>query len=130
MNDFDQAVCLCGSGDEYKDCCGRFIRGDRVASTAEQLMRSRYTAYAIKDYAYVMRTWLPSTRPSSLDDDNQPQWCDLAIISAEAGQVQDREGYVEFEAHYKLDGRPGKMHERSYFVKQEGCWFYVQGKIG
>ena len=130
MAEFEAVLCPCGSGQSYKACCSRLISGQVTAASAEQLMRSRYTAYATRDYAYLMASWHPSTRPQVLDDaDNEPQWCQLVILSTEAGQTPDQQGYVEFEAHYHFAGKPGMMRERSRFVQEDGRWFYVQGEV-
>uniref|UniRef100_UPI003563DCE8 YchJ family protein n=1 Tax=Desulfosarcina sp. TaxID=2027861 RepID=UPI003563DCE8 len=56
------ALCPCGSGKDYEDCCGPLIKGDRVADTAEDLMRSRYTAHAKKNFDYIFETTHPSNR--------------------------------------------------------------------
>jgi len=126
----DTEHCPCGSGKSYKNCCGRLITKGGVADSAEQLMRSRYSAYFYDEYDYLKETWHPSTRPQALNPvDDQLRWCGLSIIDTEQGQAQDQEGYVEFEAHYSINSRSGVMHERSYFLKEQGQWFYVQGQV-
>ena len=45
--------CPCGSGEEFALCCGPLHAGQRMAATAEELMRSRYSAYAVGDMDYV-----------------------------------------------------------------------------
>lgn len=57
------ATCPCGLPAAYDDCCGRLHRGQAPATTAEQLMRSRYSAFAVGDEAYLLRSWHPTTRP-------------------------------------------------------------------
>ena len=61
--------CPCLSGEQYADCCGRFHAGEAEAPTAEQLMRSRYSAFVVLDAGYLLRTWHPETRPASLELD-------------------------------------------------------------
>ena len=51
------APCPCGSGRTFDECCGPFLSGAAAALTPEALMRSRYTAYAVGDDAYVLATW-------------------------------------------------------------------------
>ena len=58
--------CPCPSGDTYDDCCAPLHRGERDAPTAVQLMRSRYSAFAVGDMPYLLRTWHPTTRPDDL----------------------------------------------------------------
>jgi SEC-C motif-containing protein len=121
--------CPCGSGDQYAHCCGRYISQPGTAVTAEALMRSRYCAYARKDKQYLLQTWHPSTRPSLMDlDDEVPmQWIGLKILCTEAGGRDDDKGLVEFVALFKVNGRAGRLHEISRFIKEDGRWFYVDG---
>ena len=95
-----QQSCPCGSGTTYDACCGRLHRGAAQAETAEELMRSRYAAYAVGDTDYVFRTWHPRTRPDDLAPDPVLAWTGLTIVDA-------GEDWVEFVAAYERDGRPG-----------------------
>ncbi len=119
--------CPCGSGDDYDDCCGPLHRGEREALTAAALMRSRYSAYAVGDAAYLRRTWHPSTCPDDLDLDGRMQWTGLEIVTTDAGGPFEMTGAVEFRAHYRAGGRRGIMHERSSFVREDGSWMYLRG---
>jgi SEC-C motif-containing protein len=120
---------LCGSGRAYAACCGRYLDGGEVADTAEALMRSRYTAYALGNEAYLLDTWHASTRPASLDLDAQPapKWIGLKVLRHE--QRDGNHAIVEFIARYKVNGRAFKLQETSRFVREDGRWFYVDGNI-
>ncbi|MFJ6536123.1 YchJ family protein [Paenarthrobacter sp. NPDC091711] len=122
-------ACPCLSGEQYHDCCGCFHRGDAHAPTAEQLMRSRYSAFVLLDPAYLLRTWHSSTRPTSMDLDSGMQWRRLDIISTVNGGPLDTTGTVEFAAHYRLDGERGLQREISRFVREDKRWFYVDGDV-
>ncbi|KUM35950.1 zinc-binding protein [Arthrobacter sp. EpRS71] len=122
-------ACPCLSGEQYHDCCGRFHRGDAHAPTAAQLMRSRYSAFAVLDPEYLLRTWHSSTRPTSMDLDSDMQWRRLDIISTVNGGPLDTTGTVEFAAHYRLDGERGVQREVSRFVRENKRWFYVDGDV-
>lgn len=124
-----QAPCPCGSGATYQDCCGPFIGGTVLPQSAEQLMRSRYTAYARGEDDYLSATWHPSTRPQSVEPDAGVRWLGLKIIATEAGGPVDTQGVVEFVARYKLGGRARRLHERSRFERLQGRWVYVDGDI-
>lgn len=87
-------------------------------------MRSRFTAFALDDAEYVLRSWHPETRPAEVERDPQLRWTRLEIIFSAAGGLFDAEGVVEFRAHYRDRGRPGDMHERSRFVRHDGAWVY------
>ena len=115
--------CPCGGAD-YDACCGPFHLGGN-APTAEKLMRSRFSAFAIKDTAYLLRTWHPSTRPASLRLDDAQTWTHLEILGHAGGGMLDTEGRVEFIAHGTEHGTPHSLREHSTFVKEDGAWLYV-----
>lgn len=125
----DQENCLCLSGEQYGQCCGRFHRGAAEAATAEQLMRSRYSAFALLDTDYLLRTWHPRTAPAELELDPGMQWRRLDILSTSRGGPLDTEGTVEFKAYYRQGGGRGVLHEASRFVRENGRWFYVDGDV-
>ena len=87
-------------------------------------MRSRFTAFAIDDAAYVLSSWHPKTRPPDVEPDPGLRWTALDIIDTSGGGLFDAEGIVEFRAHFRDGGRPGDMHERSRFVRHDGAWVY------
>lgn len=117
--------CPCLSGETFAACCGRFLAGAAEAPTAEQLMRSRYTAFAVGDAGYLLATWHPSTRPAALDLDPGLRWYRLDVVRRERGGPLDTEGLVEFRAHYRHDGDRGELHEVSRFVREAGRWRYL-----
>ncbi|GIG62286.1 UPF0225 protein [Longispora fulva] len=117
-------TCPCGLGEPYHACCGRFHAG-QSAPTAETLMRSRFSAFAVGDVAYLLRSWHPSTRPRELELDPDLRWVRLEVLGGTGGGLFDTEGTVEFRAHYREGGRPGTMHEHSRFLRDAGHWVYV-----
>ncbi len=124
-------MCLCGSGKGFDLCCGRFLKGGEKAKTPEQLMRSRYCAYALGGYGeYLLATWFPATaRDLNAVDLSQKhlQWCRLEVL--DKSQKGD-EGMVEFKAfHLDADGKEQVMHEKSSFTRVAGRWFYVGGEV-
>ncbi|GAB4086036.1 YchJ family protein [Myceligenerans cantabricum] len=123
----DTARCPCLSGEPYGVCCGRYHRGAGAAPTAEALMRSRYSAFAVGDAGYLLATWSPSSRPGTLDLDDDVRWRRLDILRAEAGGPFDDTGVVEFVAHYRAAGERGRLHEVSRFEKAAGHWYYLDG---
>ena len=134
MNQSD-TDCHCCSGKEFEDCCQPFIGGIAKPSTAEILMRSRYSAYAVGAAAYLVKTTHSSTRKfhdtESIKNWAQSNiWQKLEIVSKSAGEAKDKRGIVEFRAYF-LDAhrQPQIHHENSNFVKELGKWFFVDGKI-
>jgi SEC-C motif-containing protein len=87
-------------------------------------MRSRYSAFALDDVAYVLRSWHPSTRPADVEPDPGLRWVGLEVLETSGGGLFDAEGAVEFRARYRDGGRPGELRERSRFVRHEGAWVY------
>lgn len=116
--------CPCGSGDGFDACCRRLHAGGNAA-TAEALMRSRYSAFATGDAAYLLRTWHASTRPARLELDTSRTWTRLEIVATSEGSLFHRAGTVTFAAHYRSGGRAGVQSETSRFVREGEQWFYV-----
>jgi len=131
QQDKAKTTCPCGSGMALNDCCGRYIHAGQPAVTAEQLMRSRYSAYVLSAQAYLLQSWHSSTRPAhiDLDDEGSPHWLSLKILSTQGGTEDDAEGMVEFVATFKLNGRAMKLHETSQFQREQGLWRYVDGTV-
>jgi SEC-C motif-containing protein len=121
------SACPCGLGPPYDECCGRFHRAEASAPTAQALMRSRFSAYARGDVAYLRRTWHASTRPKRLELDPRLQWVRLEILGHTGGSLFDHEGTVRFDAHYRDGDRPGVLSESSRFVREHGKWLYLAG---
>jgi SEC-C motif-containing protein len=123
--------CPCGSGEPYAACCGPLHRGRATglvtAPTAERLMRSRYSAFALGEASYLLLTWHPSTRPPALELDPALEWRRLEIVGTTAGAERDLAGTVAFVAHYRdaASGRAGRQDEDSTFRREAGQWFYV-----
>lgn len=123
--------CPCGSGESYAACCGPLhrSRGSRraTAPTAERLMRSRFSAFAVGDETYLLLTWHPGTRPATLDLDPDVEWRRLEILGGTKGGEHDDDGTVEFRAHFwdSTALHRGAQHENSAFVREDGQWFYV-----
>lgn len=90
-------------------------------------MRSRYSAYAVGDVAYLLRSWHPRTRPADLALDLELHWYRLDILSTLRGGIFDTDGTVEFRAHYRSADGSGAQHETSRFVRDAGAWVYLDG---
>ncbi|WP_374512505.1 YchJ family protein [Terrabacter sp. Ter38] len=129
--------CPCGGGPDqlgYAACCGPLHAGERPAGTAGELMRSRYTAFAVGDEAYLVRTWHPRTRPERVVIDPDTRWTGLTVLRTERGGLGDDDGVVEFVARWTEPSagalRRGELHEMSRFARRGGRWLYVDGEHG
>ncbi|MBU4215903.1 MAG: YchJ family protein [Actinobacteria bacterium] len=122
-------ICPCGAGPSFDECCGPLLAGRVRATSAEQLMRSRYTAFAVGDVAHLLATWHPSTRPRTLTLEAGTSWYRLDVVSTSGGSSLDTRGTVEFRAFFRsADGR-GVQQETSRFVREGGAWFYADGDV-
>lgn len=127
----DKQACPCGKG-IYAVCCGRFISGAAVPATAEQLMRSRYTAFSLREEDYLRSTWHPDTLPDEpITAESDVKWIGLDVIKHKHVKDAD-EATVEFVARFKVGGRAHRLHEVSSFVRQPDAagvarWYYVDG---
>jgi SEC-C motif-containing protein len=119
-----ELACPCGLGEEYDSCCGRYHSG-APAPTAEQLMRSRYTAFALGDAGYLLRTWHPSARPRTLKLDPTCLWSRFAVLETKGGGLFDTTGTVSFRAIYVLGGKRHVLTENSTFVREAKRWLYL-----
>jgi len=88
-------------------------------------MRSRFSAFAVRDAAYLLRTWHASARPARIDLDPSQVWTRLEILGATGGSPLHTEGTVEFRAHYTGRTGPGELHENSRFARADGRWTYL-----
>lgn len=118
------ATCFCGSDKIYEECCSKYINKNKIVEAPEQLMRSRYCAYHLRDEKYLLQSWHESTRPESLDlTYDSTQWKKLKIISAD-------ENYVHFAAFFTQDTLNKEkiyaLTEKSNFVKEKN-WLYLDG---
>ncbi|NQX10701.1 SEC-C domain-containing protein [Microbacteriaceae bacterium VKM Ac-2855] len=122
-------ACPCGSKLHYSECCRPAHIGDQPSPTAERLMRSRYSAYALHFDPYLLASWHPTTRPATIEFDDDFSWRRLQIVDVARGGEADDEGIVEFRASYRTDEGLGLLHERSAFIRENGRWFYLDGTI-
>ncbi|MBB6170960.1 SEC-C motif-containing protein [Nocardiopsis mwathae] len=125
LPDSAEPPCPCGRPEAYGACCGRLHSGERTAATAEELMRSRYSAFAVGDADYLLRSWHPGTRPRRLDLDPRMRWLRLEVIATSGGTPFHTEGTVSFRAVYDDAGREGELREDSRFLRHEGAWTYL-----
>ncbi len=121
--------CPCGLGQDYHQCCGRYIDEGNVPKSPEQLMRSRYTAYVKCNHDYLLQTWQENTRPKNLELDQKLDWLGLDITDCQADESDENKSQIEFSARFRSDDKVFVLHERSLFVRENGRWFYVDGEI-
>lgn len=113
----------------YVDCCQPYHQGTAIPETAEQLMRSRYSAFVLGNTEYLKATWHRDTLPADLDLESQQNVRWLGLQVKQYSVLDAAHASVEFVARYKINGRAFRLHEISRFVREHDRWFYVDGKI-
>ena len=119
--------CICGVEKDYSECCGAIIDAQKKASTPEELMRSRYSAYVCGDGRYLV---LSTVKENQHVDDvelieefsNSVEWLKLDVLDA-------NETIVEFKAYYREGDEIKVLHERSNFILKDGVWLYSDGEL-
>jgi len=124
--------CPCGRLDgrghalAYQQCCQPYLEDDHNALDAVSLMRSRYTAFVLEREPYLLMTWHAEHRPAGLDFDLEAKWLGLEVRAYR--QWDDKHAEVEFVARNRVAGRAVRLHELSRFLKEDGRWYYLDGK--
>ena len=121
-----EQICPCCSGSSYQVCCQPLHLGS-VANTPEQLMRSRYSAFALTDIQYLLHTSSEQLR-ATLSHDDLDQTCEaFRFVSLQIISAQDNQ--VEFIANLLLANELHPLHETSTFIKQNAQWKYDTGVL-
>lgn len=124
--------CPCGRQRDFESCCAPLISRKTFPKTAEQLMRSRYSAYVKCDVDYIFFSSGPSVR-KEFDEKSTRKWAEsaewngLEILETEAGGEDDDAGRVEFIAHYTVNDSPCNHREIAEFEKVDGIWKFKDG---
>ncbi len=124
--------CPCDGGEPYGRCCEP-LHLSGAATTAERLMRSRYSAFCLGKIEYLLATRhasrrQPNDRANLIQTLSRTNWVRLQVLATDRGAADDDSGHVEFVASYHEDGTAGQLHERSFFVKEDDRWFYHSGE--
>ena len=120
-------MCICGKNKEFENCCQPIIKMDKKPLTAEELMRSRYSAYVIGDADYIIYS---TTKENRYVDDielikefsSSVEWLKLEVLES----TQDQ---VEFKAYYRDKEGIKILHEKSNFIEEDGIWKYKDGEL-
>ena len=128
--------CPCHSGKLYAQCCGPLHEGSATCQHVEALMRSRYSAYALGNVAYILSTSDPKILPPTpslswtqevLDFARGTKFVGLKILSS---RQSGGKGSVTFQALLqRLDGQDSSFQEEAHFTRHHGRWYYSGGKV-
>ena len=126
--------CYCGNPTEFEKCCEPYLKGLKNPSTAEELMRARYSAYVTGNIDFIESTHnlekregmdLEATRLWS----SESKWLGLEILGTTKGGLNDTLGTVEFKASYSQNEIFNDHHENSTFIKKAGKWYFDEGQV-
>jgi SEC-C motif domain protein len=120
--------CSCGTGKAFAECCGPILSGQRKPDSAEALMRSRFTAHVVQDYAYLHRTYWPTAKQPYVPEPDAPtiKWTRLIVHSHEPGANADT-AFVDFSAYYFEEGGPELLlAEKSEFKRIDDQWYFTR----
>ena len=124
--------CPCSSGKDFASCCEPILTRKQKAKTAEQLMRSRYTAYATGNVDWIVDSQSPDgrafvDRKATEEWSTRATWHRMEVLETKDGGEGDEEGFVDFKAHYTIGDEDIVHHEIASFRKEDGEWFFVDG---
>jgi len=129
------SLCPCGSAIKYKKCCQLFHNG-KLAKTALDTMKSRYSAYAVSNLSYIIKTTHRENQDFTTDISNWKkdilEFCKntdfqkLEILEFIDGT---NEAFVTFKATIFSEGNDMSFIEKSKFFKVDGMWLYHSGEF-
>ncbi|WP_304546069.1 YchJ family protein [Sulfurimonas microaerophilic] len=120
-------MCICGNEKDFNECCGAIITKQKAAATAEELMRSRYSAYVQANGEYLVYS---AVKENQFNEDialieefsNSVEWLKLDVLDVTPTTV-------EFKAYYKDKDSIQVLHEKSNFIQEDGIWKYKDGEL-
>lgn len=120
-------MCICGNEKEFSECCGALITKQKAPQSAEELMRSRYSAYVKADGEYLVYS---AVKENQFVEDialieefsSSVEWLKLDLLEVTPTTV-------EFKAYYRDQNGIQVLHEKSNFIQEDGIWKYKDGEL-
>lgn len=124
-------MCHCGNSQTFETCCSPIINGEIKAKNAEQLMRSRYSAYCEKNSEYIHNTYANSKRAANSVREIAAfaELADFIGLTVYRFEESDNTAIVHFKADYLCDGYYCQLEETSNFTLEDGYWRYLDGTL-
>lgn len=119
--------CPCNPNKKYSDCCQKAHQNINSVSSAEVLMRSRYSAFVLANIEYLQKSHHTSTRPSKPEKREIEKWT-KSVNWLKLEVLNSTEDTVEFKAFFMENGAVNIIHENSKFCKENGIWVYLGAK--
>jgi SEC-C motif-containing protein len=126
--------CPCNPFSLYENCCAKAHHDILQVTTAEQLMRSRYSAFVLGNIAYLQYSHHSSKRPDKKEAQqieswtNSVNWIKLVVLQTAEGLENESMGIVAFKAFYRENNKVQVIHENSRFCKENGHWVYLDAQ--
>ncbi len=126
--------CHCGKPKDFKECCELVHQDPTNAKTAEDLMRSRYSAFVVNNINHIAKTQKGGATESEKQElkrwATSSTWQGLEVIKTHKGKDSDTDGVVEFRVTYKDDQKNDQIHhEIAQFEKVSSHWKFKEGTI-
>jgi SEC-C motif domain protein len=131
-------LCPCSSGLRYRECCARYHRGEAEAPDAEALMRSRYSAFALREVEYLWRTLHPEHPDRSRPKEevlrelravaSGHKYPRLSVLDRDLPADERGTAVVLFHARVFEKGKDRSFVERSEFRHDGTGWRYLSGE--
>ena len=130
-------LCPCQSNKNYTECCQPFHQGNPPLTPIE-LMRARYSAYALKNVRFIIETTHPSNKEFQT---NTKKWNKkllnyiqtITFISLEILPLSKTpsnpflQGLISFRILFTQDSKPLQvMEETSLFERKNTLWLYKE----
>ncbi|QOP41731.1 YchJ family protein [Sulfurimonas marina] len=120
-------MCICGNEKDFSECCEPIITKQKIPATAEELMRSRYSAYVQANGEYLVYS---AVKENQFNEDvalieefsNSVEWLKLDVLDVTPTTV-------EFKAYYRDQNGIQVLHEKSNFIQEDGIWKYKDGEL-
>lgn len=129
--------CPCGTGRSYATCCGPYHAGDVEPPDAEALMRSRFSAFAMKHVDHLYRTMHrdhPDRQRSEAEvkaalreSARTLRYMGLTILDRALPGDTAHRAQVLFLARVFYQGGDRSFVERSVFAHDGVGWRYLDG---
>ena len=130
-----EMLCPCGSGLALAACCAPYHEGKALPPTAEAVVRSRFSAFSLGCFEYLVETTHPDFRDDLTvegirENTEGIHWQRLDIL--ETGSVPGKDGGADFDTVtfsvlYEREDRVYQMNEISYFTREDDKLYYVEG---
>lgn len=145
--------CYCQSGQKFNECCAPYIQGLRLPAKAEQLMRSRFSAYcdgSANALLYLANSYHPLSQTDNPLSEitafaKAAHFIRLEVISASdelalPEQLQHLRSLtdatirlhcatVHFKVYFILHDKLYLLEELSRFIQTNNQWSYLDGTL-